>query len=135
MNEIIPGASAILVNSEGKVLMQLRDDKPGLQFANTWSLPGGHSEPGEDPAETLRRELLEEMEIDPPVRFWRRYQAQREGYIIDLSVFVGEFDRPAAEIPLHEGQALRYFGPGELESIVIGFDHRALLADYFRHTE
>jgi hypothetical protein len=75
------------------------------------------------------------MEIDPPVRFWRRYQAQREGYIIDLSVFVGEFERPAAEIPLHEGQALRYFGPDELESIAIGFDHRALLREFFQRPE
>ena len=38
----------------GRVLLQFRPWPPG------WELPGGHCEPGEDPAATATREILEE---------------------------------------------------------------------------
>ena len=45
----IPVVSAILVNGAGAVLMQLRDDKPDLEYAAHWTLPGGTVEDGEAP--------------------------------------------------------------------------------------
>ena len=54
-------AAAIIVLDDGRYLMQLRDDKPGIFFPDHWGLFGGASEPGEDTATTLRRELFEEL--------------------------------------------------------------------------
>jgi 8-oxo-dGTP diphosphatase len=49
-----PGSTALIFNEEGHVLVQKRrDDK-------TWNLPGGVYEPGEEPAETMIREVYEE---------------------------------------------------------------------------
>ena len=57
-------AAALLVMPDGRYLMQLRDDKAGIPLPNTWALFGGTVEAGEDPEAGLRRELLEELELE-----------------------------------------------------------------------
>ena len=55
---------AAVIRRGGEVLLARRPpDKPpaGLEF------PGGKVEPGESPAEALRRELIEELGVDPAV--------------------------------------------------------------------
>jgi len=42
------------------VLLQLRDDLPGVSFGGTWCLPGGGVEKGEKPKEAAIREFAEE---------------------------------------------------------------------------
>ena len=56
-------AAAIIVLDDGRYLLQLRDDKPGIFFPAYWGLFGGAVEPGEQPADTLRRELKEELDL------------------------------------------------------------------------
>ena len=43
--------------------MQLRDNKPGLRFANMWDFPGGGREGEETPVECAIREIQEEFGI------------------------------------------------------------------------
>ncbi len=50
----------VVLLREEAALLQLRDDKPGLEDAGLWVFPGGHREAGETPEEAARRELLEE---------------------------------------------------------------------------
>ena len=50
------GASAIVIRG-GKVLLGRRR---GAHGAGTFAFPGGKVDPGEDPADTVRRELAEE---------------------------------------------------------------------------
>lgn len=48
---------------DGRVLLCHRH--PGRRYyPDVWDLPGGHIEPGEDPAAALRRELREELGIE-----------------------------------------------------------------------
>jgi 8-oxo-dGTP pyrophosphatase MutT (NUDIX family) len=54
-------AAAVLVAEDGRYLLQLRDDRPGLHLAGHWALFGGALEPGESAAAGLRRELIEEL--------------------------------------------------------------------------
>jgi 8-oxo-dGTP diphosphatase len=49
--------------ARSQVLLTLRSAER-LAYPSTWALPGGHVEPGELEAETLRRELREELGID-----------------------------------------------------------------------
>jgi 8-oxo-dGTP pyrophosphatase MutT (NUDIX family) len=53
-------AAVMLVRDDGAVLMQHRDDKPGLRAAGQWVPPGGHCEDGEAPGVGAYREFLEE---------------------------------------------------------------------------
>jgi len=57
-NSIIPAASAIIKNSEGKILLQRRSDN------DMWALPGGTMEIGESISGTVKREVKEETGLD-----------------------------------------------------------------------
>jgi len=57
-------SAALLVLEDGRYLLQLRDDKPGIWYPGHWGCFGGAADPGEDAAATLRRELREELAIE-----------------------------------------------------------------------
>lgn len=67
------GVKAALIH-DGELVMFLRDNKPGLRFANLWDFPGGGREGEETPAECLIREVQEEFSItlDPTSIIWQR---------------------------------------------------------------
>ncbi len=57
------GVSAVIVQ-DGRVLLVRRGNEP---FKGTWSLPGGHVEPGETDREAVKREVREETGLDVEV--------------------------------------------------------------------
>jgi len=59
-----PTVSAVVRDAEGRILLARRAGEPG---AGLWDLPGGFMDEGEEPLDTLRRELREEtgLEIEP----------------------------------------------------------------------
>ncbi|WP_024584091.1 MULTISPECIES: NUDIX domain-containing protein [Bradyrhizobium] len=64
------GASALLVSSDGRLLMQLRDDLPHVSDAGKISLFGGRREGTETFLECVVREVHEEIgHYLPPERF------------------------------------------------------------------
>ena len=66
MNELsFQGVKVALINN-GKVLTVLRDNIPNIPYPNMWDLAGGGRENEESPYETMRREVLEELNIDIP---------------------------------------------------------------------
>ncbi|MDF2629875.1 MAG: mismatch repair protein MutT, partial [Symbiobacteriaceae bacterium] len=50
---------AVIRNGAGEILCALR--APGMSMAGLWEFPGGKIEPHETPAETLVREIREEL--------------------------------------------------------------------------
>jgi 8-oxo-dGTP pyrophosphatase MutT (NUDIX family) len=61
-------AGAIIHDPEGRVLLQLRDNRPDVAFGGYWGLFGGRIEAGETPWQGLLRELEEELSFTPPER-------------------------------------------------------------------
>ena len=59
---------------ETLILTYLRDDKPGLNWANLWDLPGGGREGDETPQACVLRELHEEfgLHLSPSRLIWHR---------------------------------------------------------------
>ena len=57
-----------------KLIVILRDNKPGLDFANMWDLPGGAREGNESPQACVIREVQEELGIrlDPSAIIWEK---------------------------------------------------------------
>jgi ADP-ribose pyrophosphatase YjhB (NUDIX family) len=60
-NRLVPAASGIVVDDEGRILLHKRADN------EYWSIPGGGMEPGESIAETIVREVREETGIEARV--------------------------------------------------------------------
>ncbi len=61
--EDFSGVKIALLNNQN-VVVSLRDDKPGLNFAGMWDLPGGGREGEETPLQCVQRELQEELGLD-----------------------------------------------------------------------
>jgi 8-oxo-dGTP pyrophosphatase MutT (NUDIX family) len=57
-NRVVPAASAVVADTDGRLLMAKRTDN------ELWSIPGGGLKPGETIAETAIRETKEETGID-----------------------------------------------------------------------
>lgn len=57
-------SAAVLVEA-GRVLVSQR--KKGAHLEHLWEFPGGKVEPGEDPREALRRELVEELGVEADI--------------------------------------------------------------------
>ena len=56
-NSVVPAVSAIVPDSDGRILLIRRTDN------NYWSIPGGGLEPGESLSQAVAREVMEETGI------------------------------------------------------------------------
>ncbi len=63
-NVSVLSAVGLIFTEDGRYLMQLRDDNPGILFPNYFCLFGGTVEKSEGPVKGLRRELREELELE-----------------------------------------------------------------------
>jgi ADP-ribose pyrophosphatase YjhB (NUDIX family) len=57
-NSLVPGASAVVADNQGRILLQRRSDN------GRWALPGGLMDIGESIAEATAREVQEETGLD-----------------------------------------------------------------------
>ncbi|MDE2291997.1 MAG: (deoxy)nucleoside triphosphate pyrophosphohydrolase [Elusimicrobia bacterium] len=108
-------AAAVLVE-RGRVLLTQR--KAGTHLAGAWEFPGGKAEPGEDPREALRRELLEEIGVTARVGeivdvTFHRYE--EAGKAVLLLFFEAERAPGSAEPRPIDVADLRWAGPDELD--------------------
>lgn len=85
-NSLVPAASAVVVNGEGAILLQRRND------SGFWSIPGGKMEPGETIRETALRETREET-----------------GYEIEVGRLVGIYCDPGHRAAYSDGEVRQEF--------------------------
>jgi 8-oxo-dGTP diphosphatase len=131
--------SALLIDQQGKLVIQLRDDKPGLLFPAHWATLGGGIEKGETPDEAVRRELEEEIEPTLPVTFWRyfehSYRVRGEKRMVANHVYVGQLPCALEAIRLYEGQRLGAFASHEIDSLPIAYGLEVIFKAFFESYE
>lgn len=86
INSLVPSASAIVLNQEGKLLLQLRSD------THVWALPGGAMEIGETIGQTAVRETKEETGLD-----------------VEPEYIVGIYTNPNHVVALSNGEVRQQF--------------------------
>jgi 8-oxo-dGTP pyrophosphatase MutT (NUDIX family) len=130
--------AALLRHEDGRYIMQLRDAKEEVFFPGHWGCFGGAVEPGEEPADALRRELQEELElqIGEATRFTRvDFDFGALGHGVTYRVYY------QAVVPketfrrcvLHEGAAVKAFSVAELlEERVVPYDAFAVWMHAFK---
>ena len=107
---------ALLVDTNGKLIAQQRDDKPGITNPGMVSLFGGTSHEGESPIETLRRELQEELELEVNSNnlLLQTVKHENETNVACSIYIVTGVD--AEKLKLHEGAGFATGTPEELLS-------------------
>jgi 8-oxo-dGTP pyrophosphatase MutT (NUDIX family) len=102
-------AAVSLLRDDGAVLMQHRDDKPGLPHAGMWVPPGGHADPGESAEACARREFREETGyVCDRLHFLEHAHVQiGDGRSFELAMFWAVYDGVQQTV-CHEGQALEF---------------------------
>ena len=113
--------AALLLHEDGRYIMQLRDAKEDIFYPGHWGCFGGAVEAGEDPAEALRRELREEIELDmqAAIRFTQfdfDFSALGHGKVYRVYYEVRVPDPAFRRFVLHEGADMKAFAGGELLS-------------------
>jgi 8-oxo-dGTP pyrophosphatase MutT (NUDIX family) len=121
-------AVGLIVADDGRLLMQHRDDKPGLNGAGLWGEFGGHVEPGETLTDAFLREIDEELGWRPPhfEHYLSRdveYKAGQRGYTKDVAftshLFAAHLDVPLERLTLGEGQAMALHAADALPEAII----------------
>lgn len=112
---------------DGKVLMQHRDDKPGIRHRNAWCFPGETPQAGETPLATVIRGLKEEYNITVGPGNCQLLTVYTHDVDEVDSVFFVEL--PAgAEPELREGKAMAFKSLEEIRGMKLGFEGEKLLS-------
>jgi 8-oxo-dGTP pyrophosphatase MutT (NUDIX family) len=111
--------AAIITVEDGRYLMQLRDDIPGIFYPGHWGCFGGAVGPGETGFAALQRELAEELEmqaIHADEFITLDFDLHKLGQSRCYRTYY-EIKATAAQVSrcvLHEGAEMRLFAPAEL---------------------
>jgi 8-oxo-dGTP diphosphatase len=125
----VKGAGIILLNSNNEVLLLLRDDKQEILYPNMWDIPGGMIEKGENPEQTIRREMLEEMGLTDLGEFelFRIFTSEN----ITDHVFWKRINLNPAEIDLQEGQRIEYFNLERISKTKLAFNYNKVIEEFY----
>jgi 8-oxo-dGTP diphosphatase len=127
---LMPGAVAVVQNELGEILLHRRSD------TGAWELPGGAIDPGEEPAEAVIREVLEETGIRVSAdRLVGIYTEQPltypNGDVVSYIIMLFAC-HPTGETPQatdDETLEVRYFSPNALPTTLSQWHH-----PYIEHT-
>lgn len=123
----------IVLDAAGRVLLNLRDDKPEILYPNHWAILGGEAELGESPQRAARRELREEVGLTAEDLEYFCSIIDRDGHRQLVSVFSTHTRASATDLSLAEGQDLRFFSFDELDGLQITPFVRQVLSAFRSH--
>lgn len=96
-------SGAILRNSKGEILFQLRDEKG--RNPNKWAIFGGGIEENETPLNALIREINEELGIKLTKRDIIKHH---KFHLINYNIFEVNLKRRLNELKLKEGKDMKF---------------------------
>ncbi|MGL4340257.1 MAG: NUDIX domain-containing protein [Rhodoglobus sp.] len=123
MNEVSgateEGVLAVIRDTSGAVLMQLRDQRDDICWPNHWTVLGGGIESGESAHDAVVREVREEsaLEMHELTMVTQVVDIHGSGQL--LHVFAGIFDGDLASLRLGEGQRLEFVAPDAWANILM----------------
>lgn len=125
-------AHLLLFDRDARLVIYLRDKKPGIPFPNHWDFFGGHLETGETPEEGLLREVEEELGLAlSEWKYFRTYVCtEGDAYANVKYIYWARIDRRAEELTLREGQRLAGIALGERRDIKFANILGAILEDF-----
>ncbi len=133
MNEVREGSGVILIDGEGRILLQQRDDDRGPAGYGRWVIPGGGREGTETPRETALREFEEETGVLlERLRFYRTFTREDvpDLFLTRWDLFFADDAVEEGRIEVREGLDFRYWRLDELDGLGMNPATRAALTDF-----
>ncbi len=125
----IPYAAIIVENSEGEILLLLRENKSAPIYPKHWTLIGGKVEPWETPELAAQRQLEEETGLKTELSFWKQYEREHPLFMIDQHIFACKVKDSQGLLVL--GRDAQFFKTSEVIHLKIGYGFKDLLQEYF----
>lgn len=124
----INGVNIIFLNSQRKILLHLRDDKPDIPYPNMWGLPGGHIDGIETPEECMLREIKEELGlVSSDIAL---FIAAKRSYGTEHT-FWSRADFCSESIQLTEGQRVQWFSYPEIQQMQLIYEDNHIIDEFF----
>ncbi len=112
MLRVVVGAAVVRDGERVLVAQRTR----GSHLSGCWEFPGGKAEPGETPAEAVRREVLEEVGLEVGrLEVIDAVEHAYEDRVVELTFFSCAV--LSGEVASREGQALRWVRLSELAEL------------------
>lgn len=94
----VVGQKAILLNEKNELLMLLRSNKS--QMGGKWSVAGGALEHGEDPIDGIKREIIEEtqLQIDLIKPYHLFSEINKGGDFLVMVLYVTQINNPEVKL-------------------------------------
>jgi len=106
-------AGVLIENNKGKILFQLRDNKPNIPNPGLWAIFGGGMNPGETPKKTAIREIKEELGLVIKKENLKKLitiPVLRKKY----HIFYLKTNKKIQEFTLKEGSSMKFMNRKEL---------------------
>ncbi len=120
--------SILFENSEGKILLFLRDNNPTIPYPNQWDILGGKIEEGETPEKAIIREMREELELN--LKDFDIFKIFQWRDITEI-VFYKKINIDIDQTNLNEGQKIKYFSEEELNLMNLAFHGNQIIKNFF----
>lgn len=122
-------AGALLELPDGRIALHHRDNKPYIASPDKWAFFGGMGEDGEEPLDTVVRELHEELEItlqrDRLTLIHHQMHQERSNHW--LYIFHYPITTELANAVLNEGQAWHKQSPQDIPNLNIVPEHHDII--------
>jgi len=130
MTKTRPQCGLILEDKNGRILLQLRDNKQGIDYPNKWGTFGGQIEEGETPEEAIKREIREELNYDLSApEFIGNFPF--EGYNIYIFRKI-DSNITIKHLEINEGQKGEFLTFEQLRKLKFAFNCREIVKKYIR---
>jgi 8-oxo-dGTP diphosphatase len=129
VNKAQPKCGLILDDGTGRILLQLRDDKPDIPFPNCWGTFGGAIEPGETPEAAITREIKEELDLDlKDFHYFGNFP--HDGYNVHMFYSVDP-SLKLQDLNVKEGQRAEFMKLDRVRQVTCAFNCREIVEYYF----
>lgn len=108
------GAGVVVVRNDGAVLLQHRDNKPGIFYPDYWGYPAGSVNEDEDYKDAAKRELKEETGYEPEDIYGLADEiyTRSDGQKVNRHIYWTPYNNEQP-IQCNEGQEMRFVKPEE----------------------
>lgn len=130
-------AGGLLIAKDGRLILQQREEKPGITLPGYVAMFGGTVEPEETPEKAAERELLEELNFKVDGEKLEKlgvYQKTQEldGEDYEIHVYLIR-DVDPDQLELREGKAIKFVrADDDLVAIKLSRITRLAIGDYYR---